>query len=139
MPRSNQHNTTRSQLYYAYKKSEGIAEQAVRDGDFLKAERFFLKAASQRLAFRDKFCNGVWDEGHEARYQTCVGTAWIQRQAYEDDKIIDAISYMRGEQQTRKWSVWEKKHRNVGIESFESLIQKHTKIKKRRRASKKRQ
>ena len=128
---------SRNLYYNSYKKSESIAEQAVQDGDFLKAEKFFLKAAKQRLAFRDRFCNGVWNEGHAARYHICIGSAWIQRQAYEDDKIIDAISYKRGEHQTRKWSVWEKKHNKIGKESFDSLIQEQKKIQKRRRENRK--
>jgi hypothetical protein len=127
---------SRSQYYYAYKKPEMMAEQAVQNGEFLKAERYFLEAATARLYFRDTYCNGVWDEGHEARYHICVGTAWIQRQAYEDDKIIDAMSYERGGSTTRRWSVWEKKHKSIGKESFDSLIKKHAQLRKRRNAKK---
>ena len=127
---------SRRQHYYAYKKPERMAEQAVQNGEFLKAERYFLEAAAARLHFRDTHCNGVWDDGHEARYHICVGAAWIQRQAYEDDRIIDAISYEREMNSVRRWSVWEKKHKSIGKESFNSLIKKHAQLKKRRNAKK---
>ena len=127
---------SRSQHYNAYKKPERMAEQAVQNGEFLKAERYFLEAAAARLYFRDTYCNGVWDDGHEARYHICVGSAWIQRQAYEDEKIIDAISYERGKNSVRRWSVWEKKHNSIAKDSFESLIKKHALLRKLRNAKK---
>lgn len=124
---------TRNSLYRAYKKAGSIAEQAVQNGEFLKAERHFLESAKLRLAFRDTYCNGVWDEGHETRYHICIGSAWIQRQAYEDDKIIDSISYERDKPTSRPWSVWETKHAKKDM-SFDFLMKKHAEIKKRRKS-----
>ena len=112
---------------------EKIAEKAGREGDFLKAERWFLDAAQWRMTYRDNFCGGNWDPGHKARYDTCVGNAWIQREAYEDDKAIDSICYERGSSTTPKWSVWKKKHNSVMKETFASLMEKHQKIKKARK------
>ena len=112
---------------------EKVAEKAGQDGDYLKAERWFLDAAEWRKVYRDNFCGGNWDLGHKARYDTCVGNAWIQRQAYEDDVAIDNICYERGSSITPKWSVWQKKHNNVMKGTFATLIKKHQKIKKKRR------
>ena len=121
------------QTYNYYKMCEKIAEKAGQEGYFLKAERWFLDAAKWRLIYRDNFCGGNWDPGHKARYDTCVGNAWIQREAYEDDKAIDSICYERGSSTTPKWSVWKKKHNSVMKETFASLMEKHQKIKKARK------
>ena len=121
------------QTYNYYKMCEKIAEKAGQEGYFLKAERWFLDAAKWRMTYRDNFCGGNWDPGHKARYDTCVGNAWIQREAYEDDKAIDHICYERGGSTTPKWSVWQKKHNTVMKETFACLMEKHQKIKKARK------
>tara|TARA_Y100000992_G_scaffold287515_1_gene240373 strand:+ start:110 stop:493 length:384 start_codon:yes stop_codon:yes gene_type:complete len=123
----------KTQTYKYYKMCEKIAEKAGQEGEFLKAERWFLDAAKWRKIYRDNFCGGNWDTGHKARYDTCVGNAWIQREAYEDDKAIDHICYERGGSTTPKWSVWQKKHNNVMKDTFASLMEKHQKIKKARK------
>ena len=123
----------RNQTYKYYKMCETIAEKASREGEYLKAERWYLEAAKWRLVFKDVHNNGYWNEGHKARYQTCVGNAWIQRKAYEDDKLIDRICYERERSTTPKWSVWQKKHNKVMKDTFTSLMEQHKKIKKSRR------
>jgi len=131
--KNNKNNMNQTQTYKYYKMCEQIAENAGQEGDFLKAERWFLDAAEWRKIYRDNFFNGNWDSGHKARYDTCVGNAWIQREAYEDDKAIDNICYEREGSTTPKWSVWQKKHNNVIKDTFVSLIEQHKKIKEKRK------
>lgn len=124
----------REQTYRYYKMCETIAMKAGEKGELLKAERWYLEAAKWRLTFKNVHNNGYWNEGHKSRYETCIGNAWIQRQAYEDDKAIDDMSYERGKVKKTKWSVWKRKHNNVGKDSFEALMKKHQKIKKARKS-----
>ena len=129
-------NMSRNQTYTQYKQYEVIAQEAVENGNHLKAETFFLKAAAARKEFCEKFCGGTWDPGHKARYDSMIGAAWIQRQALEDDKIVDAICYERDvHQQRRTYNVWKKKSWRNKQENFSTLLQQHSQIKKKRRAS----
>ena len=127
------HIMNQRQTYKYYKMCEKIAEKAGQEGDYLKAERWFLDAGKWRLIYRDNFCGGNWDPGHKARYDTCVGNAWIQREAYEDDKAIDHICYERESSTTPKWSVWKKKHNNVMKKTLASIKKKQQKNKKARK------
>ena len=127
-------NMSRNQTYTQYKQYEVIAQEAVEIGNHLKAETFFLKAAAARKEFCEKFCGGRWDEGHKARYDSMIGAAWNQRQALEDDKIVDAICYERdASQQRRTYNVWKKKSWRNKQENFTTLLQQHSQIKKKRR------
>lgn len=119
-----------------YKHCEDAAQIAACQGNYLKSEALYLRAAELRLQHRDKYYGGDWDEGHKSRYECIVGAAWIQRQAYEDDKIINNISYDRNAPKPRKtYSVWKKnplKTKNT----FASLMKKHKKITQTRRFNK---
>lgn len=125
---------SRNQIYTWYKQYEVIAQEAVENGNPQKAETFFLKAAATRKEFCDKFCGGKWDPGHKARYDSMMGAAWIQRQALEDEKIVNAICYERDAPQQRStYNVWKKKSWRNKKEDFNTLLKQHQKIQKKRR------
>lgn len=127
-------NMSRNQTYTMYKLYEDMALDALEKGDHLNAETFFLKAAAGRKEFCEKFCNGRWDPGHKARYDSMMGAAWIQRQALEDDKIVNAICYEREiPQKHTTYNVWKKKSWRNKKEDFNALLTQHAKIQKKRR------
>ena len=127
-------NMSRNQTYNMYKQYEDMALDAVEKGEHLRAETFFLKAAAGRKEFCEKFCGGRWDAGHKARYDSMMGAAWIQRQALEDDKIVDEICYERdAPQQCGTYNVWKKKSWRNKKENFNALLTQHAKIQKKRR------
>ena len=123
----------RNQTYNYYKMCEKIADKAAESCEYLKAEHWYLEAAKWRLIFRDNHNGGYWDAGHKAHYDCLKGSAWIQREAYEDNIAIDQICYERKKSKTPKWSVWKKKHTNIMKDNFESLMKQHQKIKKARK------
>ena len=125
---------TKSETYNYYKKNEKDARVAAMNGEYLKAERLFLDAARARLFYRDRFYNGQWDDGHKARYDICVGSAWIQREAFETEVSEKNICYERQQKNRRgKWSVWRAKIKENKSDNFESLMKQHEKIKQKRR------
>jgi hypothetical protein len=128
-------NMSSNQTYTKYKQYEVIAQEAVENGNYLKAEEFFLNAAAARKEFCNKFFGGRWEAGHKARYDSMVGAAWIQRQAYEDDKAVEAICYERDVPTSRTaYSVWNKLQWNKPQENFNAILEQHAKIQKKRRS-----
>lgn len=119
-----------------YKDCEHAAQVAACEGKYLKSEALYLRAAELRLKHCKKYYGGDWDEGHKSRYECIIGAAWIQRQAYEDDKVINNISYDRNVSKSKNpYSVWKKnplKTKNT----FASLMKKHKKIQEKRRFNK---
>lgn len=123
--------------YAFYKESERKARVAAMKGECLLAESLFLQAAEGRKQHSLRYNGGKWDPGHKARYQICIGSAWIQRECYENDKIEDEITYERqGKQPKRVWNVWRNTNKSRKKDEFASLLNKHTEIKSRRRALK---
>lgn len=128
----------KTQSYNYYKKCEMEARVAAMNGNYIQAEELFLTAAECRLDYRDKFYKGKWDAGHKARYDSCVGAAWIQRAQYETELLEEQICYERNTvKPTTKWSVWRYQTTQNNIENFESLIDQHKKTKKRLRKKRK--
>ena len=123
--------------YAFYKESEGKARIAAMKGECLLAERLFLQAAKGRKQHCLRYNGGTWDAGHKARYDICVGSAWIQRECYENDKLEDEITYERqGKQPKRVWNVWRNTNKTQKKDEFASLLNKHAEIKSRRSALK---
>ena len=128
-----------NQTYKYYKRCEKQARVAAMTGEYLKAERLFLAAAQGRKDYCMKFCGGSWgDAGHKARYDICVGSAWIQREAYETELQETNICYERTTcGTTPKWSLWRTRViRQNRTDNFDSFLKQHEKIKKRRRRNK---
>jgi hypothetical protein len=119
-----------------YKQCEKDARVAALQGECLKAEKLFLAAAEGRKNHCMNFHNGIWDANHKARYDICIGSAWIQRDCIEQSKLEDEICYERHQRTSRPiWNVWRSNSRHSTIEDFSVLLRKHSQIKNLRRAN----
>ena len=79
-------NQEQQKHYRYYKRLETLADHENSMGRFKKAEGLYLKAADERKKFAEKYFEGNWDEGHEAKYHSIQGKAWQAREAYEKEK-----------------------------------------------------
>lgn len=118
--------------YVTYKTTQKNGRKAVLNNSSpIIAEELFLKEAKLRLQHCNKYFSGNWDYGHKWAYDIAVGTAWIHRQHYEDEKVNSEINYSRTfEQKPQKYSLWRKTKKTS---SFEKLIEEHQRIAKSRK------
>ena len=84
-----------SRSYYFYKLYQCKAKQAANNREYFEAMRGYLAAARGRKNHRDKYFNGVWDEGHRVAYENCVSNAWLQKKYWLNDPNDYDICYER--------------------------------------------
>ena len=119
--------------YVNYKTTQKNGRKAVlNDCSPLVAEDLFLQEAKLRLQHCNKFFSGKWDDGHKWAYDIALGTAWIHRQHYEDEKVEEEIDYNRtAKKKPEKYSLWRKKNKKTS--TFNQLLAEHKKIAKSRK------
>ena len=128
MPKSR--TTAYQRSYLNYKHTQDAARNAVVCSTVTPsyAEELFLKQAKLRKSHCDKYFGGKWDYGHKRAYDIAIGSAWIQRQYIEDERVENEINYERTPTKKKeKYSVWRKKPKKT--ESFHQLLQKHKNLK----------
>ena len=104
----------------------------INDCSPLVAEELFLNEAKLRLQHCNNFFSGKWDDGHKWAYDIALGTAWIHRQHYEDEKVEEEIDYNRtAKKKPEKYSLWRKKNKKTS--TFNQLLAEHKKIAKSRK------
>ena len=131
MPKSR--TTAYQRSYLTYKRTQQEARHAVVYSTACPtdAEELFLKQAQLRKAHCEKYFDGKWDKAHKRAYDIAIGTAWIQRQYAEDERVEDEINYERTQDKKKeKYSVWRKKPNNR--ESFAELLEKHQNLKSKK-------
>lgn len=131
MPRPR--TTAYKRSYMNYKKTQADAKRAILSSTVspVVIEELFLKQAKLRKQHSKKYFSGKWDYGHKRAYDIAIGSAWIQRQYYEDEKVENEINYIRDENQKKEvYSLWRKKAKK---DTFSKLLAEHNKIKKTRK------
>lgn len=129
-----QRNMAYRRSYINYKRTQEEGRKAAIYGDVspVVAEELFLKQAKLRLQHCNRFFSGKWDEGHKRAYDIALGTAWIHRQHYEDEKAERDIDYNRTtKKKPEKYSLWRKKSKKTP--TFNQLLAEHKKIAKSRK------
>lgn len=123
--------------YQGYKEDEWKAVEAANKGDMLTSYRFFTSAAAGRKEFWERFHGNNPDDGHYAKWLCNKGSAWIQREAYENAKLEEQIGceYDRETAKPRKYNpFWARRNMDIRAKNgnyFKYSIKEHEKIKKR--------
>lgn len=102
--------------YYRYKLAEENAVKAANNGNMLESYYQFTAAAAGRKHFSKVFYGNTPDHGHYCKYHCNVGSAWIQRERYENDIIEEQITqeYERGQAVPRKFNAfWARKEMSI--------------------------
>ena len=87
-------NMAYRRLHINYKRTQEEGESGNVWRCLTRTRRTILKQAKLRLQHCNRF-SGKWDEGHKRAYDIALGTAWIHRQHYEDEKAEREIDYNR--------------------------------------------
>ena len=123
--------------YQRYKEDERKAVEAANKGDMLTSYQLFTSAAAGRKKYWERFYGNNPDDGHYAKWLCNIGSAWIQREAYENAKLEDKIGeeYNRENLRPRKFSAfWARKNMDVRAKKgivFKQLLREHENIRKK--------
>ena len=109
-------NTPKSNCYKKYKEFERKAVEAANNGKMLEAYHYFTSAANGRKEYWKRFYGNRPDSGHYAKWLCNIGSAWIQREGYENGKLEEQVTneYDRENSKPRKYNpFWARREMDI--------------------------